>query len=164
MKGGGLSASAGSRKSEYGGESVLSLSRDKETTGDAAGDVAVTMMIEKNRNRRTRKKIKLLFNGALQRFLEAATMIENRPILTLADLEAFDPRAPAACEGEFLLSAPSFARGSAWTAPTDALSVNVESGAWHCWRCQGAANCRSGGSSRASGSVHATACTSSVRC
>jgi len=71
MKEGGLSASAGSRKFEYGGESVLSLSRDKEAAGDAAGDVAVTMMIEKNRNGAPGKKIKLLFNGALQRFREA---------------------------------------------------------------------------------------------
>jgi replicative DNA helicase len=71
MKEGGLSASAGSRKFEYGGESVLSLSRDKETNGDAAGDVAVTLMIEKNRNGAPGKKIKLLFNGALQRFREA---------------------------------------------------------------------------------------------
>ena len=71
MKDGGISAAAGSRKFEYGGESVLSLSRDKDATGDAAGDMAVTLMIEKNRNGAPGKKIKLLFNGALQRFREA---------------------------------------------------------------------------------------------
>jgi replicative DNA helicase len=71
MKEGGISAAAGSRKFEYGGESVLSLSRDKDATGDAAGDAPVTLLIEKNRNGAPGKKIKLLFNGALQRFREA---------------------------------------------------------------------------------------------
>jgi replicative DNA helicase len=33
--------------------------------------VPVTLMIEKNRNGAPGKKIKLLFNGALQRFREA---------------------------------------------------------------------------------------------
>jgi replicative DNA helicase len=63
---------AGSRKFEYGGESVLSLSRDKDAAGDAAGDAPVTLLIEKNRNGAPGKKIKLLFNGALQRFREAS--------------------------------------------------------------------------------------------
>jgi len=71
MKEGGISAAAGSRKFEYGGESVLSLSRDKDSAADAAGDTPVTLMIEKNRNGAPGKKIKLLFNGALQRFREA---------------------------------------------------------------------------------------------
>jgi replicative DNA helicase len=71
MKEGGLSASAGSRKFEYGGESVLSLSREKENNADATGEVSVTLTIEKNRNGAPGKKIRMLFNGALQRFTEA---------------------------------------------------------------------------------------------
>jgi hypothetical protein len=68
MKLGGISASAGSRKFEYGGESVLALDRDNDV--DIAGDVAVTLTIEKNRNGAPGQKIKLAFNGALQRFIE----------------------------------------------------------------------------------------------
>jgi replicative DNA helicase len=71
MKDGGLSAAAGSRKFEYGGESVLSLSRDKDAAPDAAGDVQVTLTLEKNRHGAPGKKIKLVFNGALQSFREA---------------------------------------------------------------------------------------------
>jgi len=65
-------------------------------------------------------------------------MIEDRPILTLADLEAFDPRAPArGKERRFCCPLPA-CQGKRLDGTHRSLSVNVESGAWHCWRCQGA--------------------------
>ncbi|HLZ73338.1 MAG TPA: DnaB-like helicase C-terminal domain-containing protein [Dehalococcoidia bacterium] len=70
MTSGGLSAGAGSRKLEYGGETVLGLSREKDTPPDAAGEVEVTLTIEKNRNGSPGRKLPLRFHGALQRFRE----------------------------------------------------------------------------------------------
>ncbi len=71
MAGGGLHASAGTRKFEYGAESVFDLSADKDATVDAAGELAATLTISKNRNNSPGRKIPLLFHGALQRFREA---------------------------------------------------------------------------------------------
>ncbi len=60
-------------------------------------------------------------------------MIEDRPILTLADLEAFDPRAPArGKERRFCCPLPA-CQGKRLDGTHRSLSVNVESGAWHCW-------------------------------
>jgi len=70
MKDGGLSAAAGSRRFEYGAESVLSLSREDKSVVDATGEVPVTLTIEKNRHGAPGKRIKMTFNGALQRFTE----------------------------------------------------------------------------------------------
>jgi hypothetical protein len=65
-------------------------------------------------------------------------MIEDRPILTLADLEAFDPRAPArGKERRFCCPLPA-CQGKRLDGTHRSLSVNVESGAWRGWRCQGA--------------------------
>jgi replicative DNA helicase len=69
MSKGGLSSAAGSRKFEYGGESVLSLSRDDDTE-DAQGRVPATLTLEKNRNG-VPGKLRLRFHGALQRFDQA---------------------------------------------------------------------------------------------
>jgi replicative DNA helicase len=68
MSAGGLDASAGSRRFEYGAESVLALNRDKDEGAD--GEAKVTLTIEKNRNGAAGKRLPLLFNGALQRFTE----------------------------------------------------------------------------------------------
>jgi hypothetical protein len=71
MEKGGLSASAGSRKFEYGAESVLDLTKKKDATPDAAGELEVVLSIEKNRNGVVGRKFDLKFHGALQRFTEA---------------------------------------------------------------------------------------------
>jgi len=68
MSAGGLDASAGSRRFEYGAESVLALNREKDEGAD--GEAKVTLTIEKNRNGAAGKRLPLLFNGALQRFTE----------------------------------------------------------------------------------------------
>jgi hypothetical protein len=68
MSAGGLDASAGSRRFEYGAESVLALNRDKDEGAD--GEAKVTLTIEKNTNGAAGKRLPLLFNGALQRFTE----------------------------------------------------------------------------------------------
>jgi replicative DNA helicase len=68
MSTGGLDASAGSRRFEYGAESVLALNREKEEGAD--GEAKITLTIEKNRNGASGRRLNLLFNGALQRFTE----------------------------------------------------------------------------------------------
>jgi hypothetical protein len=68
MSVGGLDASAGSRRFEYGAESVLALNREKDEGAD--GEAKITLTIEKNRNGASGRRISLLFNGALQRFNE----------------------------------------------------------------------------------------------
>lgn len=70
MKGGGLSAGAGSRKIEYGAETVLDLGIEKDALEDANGLKPVTVKIEKNRNGAAGKRIALQFHGALQKFTE----------------------------------------------------------------------------------------------
>ena len=70
MEGGGLHAAAGSRRFEYGSETVLELDRDGDDPPDAAGQSAVTLTIAKNRNGTPGRKVDLFFQGALQRFRE----------------------------------------------------------------------------------------------
>ena len=70
MTKGGISAGAGSRKFEYGGESVLDLGREENAATDANGEMDVTVTLAKNRNGSPGRKIKLKFHGALQRFRE----------------------------------------------------------------------------------------------
>jgi len=66
------SASAGTRKFEYVGESVLALLREgKDWQPDAAGEYAVSVKLAKNRNGATGPKVSLRFHGALQTFREA---------------------------------------------------------------------------------------------
>jgi replicative DNA helicase len=71
MKTGGLSAGAGTRKFEYGAESVWDLGREPKVVPDAAGEVDVSLTLEKNRNGSAGRSIALKFHGALQRFREA---------------------------------------------------------------------------------------------
>ncbi len=70
MKSGGLNAGAGSRKIEYGTETVIDLDRDLDEEADGAGEVAITLRLSKNRHGAAGKKIPILFHGALQRFRE----------------------------------------------------------------------------------------------
>ncbi len=64
---GGISASAGSRKAEYGSETVIGLSSD---TANAQGLTPITLKLDKNRHGRPGREFKLTFNGALQSFTE----------------------------------------------------------------------------------------------
>ena len=71
MDKGGQSAGAGSRKIEYGAESVLDLDTEREAKEDANGEKAVTLKITKNRHGATGRPMPLKFHGALQRYTEA---------------------------------------------------------------------------------------------
>ena len=71
MQGGGLSAGAGSRKIEYGAETVLDLERAESAHQDAGGEVEVKAKLCKNRHGAAGKSVKLKFNGALQLFSQA---------------------------------------------------------------------------------------------
>lgn len=66
----GANAGAGSRKIEYGAESVMSLFV-QPGDGDAFGNKEGTLTIEKNRNGAAGTPIPVIFNGKLQRFEEA---------------------------------------------------------------------------------------------
>jgi len=68
MKQGGLSAAAGTRKFEYGAESVWSLKREEDTPIEE--EYAVTLTLSKNRGGSPGAKVALLFHGALQQFRE----------------------------------------------------------------------------------------------
>lgn len=71
MKSGGINAGAGTRKIEYGAETVIDLERASDAKEDGAGEVDVTLKLAKNRHGAAGKPIKLKFHGALQRFQEA---------------------------------------------------------------------------------------------
>lgn len=72
MKSGGLSAGAGSRKLEYGAETVVDLKRrDPDARPDGMHEVDVELALAKNRNGAVGKPVRLKFHGALQRFREA---------------------------------------------------------------------------------------------
>jgi Toprim-like len=66
-------------------------------------------------------------------------MIDDRPVLSLAELEAYDPRAPfrGGKERRFCCPLPACA-DKRIDAAHRSLTLNVETGAWHCWRCGGA--------------------------
>lgn len=70
MQKGGVSAGAGSRKIEYGAESVLDLNVADGAIADASGEKPVTLRFSKNRNGAAGASVSLLFHGALQRFRE----------------------------------------------------------------------------------------------
>jgi replicative DNA helicase len=70
MSGGGLSAGAGTRKIEYGAETVLDMERDPTRREDAAGEVEITVKFAKNRHGAAGKKVLVFFHGALQKFRE----------------------------------------------------------------------------------------------
>ena len=67
-------------------------------------------------------------------------MLENGPVLSLADLEAFDPGAREGHrERRFCCPLPACA-GKRVDPAHRSLSVNVQTGAWTCHRC-GAKGC-----------------------
>jgi hypothetical protein len=60
----------------------------------------------------------------------------DRPVLTLAELEAFDPRAPVGgAVRRFCCPLPACA-GKPRDAAHRALVLRVETGLWRCWRCE----------------------------
>jgi replicative DNA helicase len=67
MSGGGLSAGAGTRKIEYGAETVIDLQCEQDVQFDARGEKPVSLKVVKNRNG-DRGACELSFHGALQRF------------------------------------------------------------------------------------------------
>lgn len=71
MERGGVNAGAGSRKIEYGAESVIELNRDIDAKPDANNEVEVSLKFSKNRNGSIGRPVELRFNGALQRYREA---------------------------------------------------------------------------------------------
>lgn len=71
MKAGGQHASAGTRRIEYGGETVIDLHREDDAKPDAFGEVPVELRFGKNRNGTPNQVVKLLFHGAKQQFRQA---------------------------------------------------------------------------------------------
>jgi hypothetical protein len=72
MKDGGLNSAAGSRKFEYGAESVIGLQVDegKDAPALLPPEKPVRVTVEKNRNGAAGMSLKAVFNGALQRFTD----------------------------------------------------------------------------------------------
>ena len=66
-----VGAGAGSRKIEYGSESVISLERDDDDKPSPTGETAVSLTFAKNRNGAAGKQINLIFEGGFQRYREA---------------------------------------------------------------------------------------------
>lgn len=70
----GANSGAGSRRIEYGGESVMGLyadlNDDKQPVINAFGQTPVTLRFHKNRNGAAAKPIKLLFTGKFMSFTE----------------------------------------------------------------------------------------------
>lgn len=71
MEKGGQSSGAGTRKIEYGGETIIELDREKDAREDGGGEVSITLRLSKNRHGAAGKTLVLKFNGALQSFREA---------------------------------------------------------------------------------------------
>jgi len=71
MDAGGPNTGAGSRKIEYGAETIVNLDRSSDAKPDLKGNVPITVKLAKNRHGRAGAPIYLTFNGALQRFTEA---------------------------------------------------------------------------------------------
>lgn len=70
IKTGGLNAGAGTRKIEYGAETVIDLGRDPAVREDVLGEVEIKAKFAKNRHGAAGKEVLLNFHGALQRFRE----------------------------------------------------------------------------------------------
>lgn len=71
MKDPGANSGAGTRRIEYGAETVINLIRKEDTKEDGAGEVDVTLKFSKNRHGASGRTVALKFHGALQRFREA---------------------------------------------------------------------------------------------
>ena len=70
MQRGGQNAGAGTRKIEYSAETVIDLSRAADAKPDGAGEVPITVTLNKNRHGATGKEMPFKFNGAVQSFKE----------------------------------------------------------------------------------------------
>ncbi len=70
MKAPDVNSGAGTRRIEYGAETVLILDRKENAQQDGAYEVEVNLKFAKNRHGAAGRTTKLLFNGALQRFKE----------------------------------------------------------------------------------------------
>jgi replicative DNA helicase len=73
MQSGGISASAGSRKLEYGSDTMLELARDEDEP-ENAGEWPVTLRFTKNRNGRGGVTVPMRFHGGFMRFREATAL------------------------------------------------------------------------------------------
>jgi hypothetical protein len=62
--------------------------------------------------------------------------------LSLEDLEAFDPGAPATGRERRFLCPMSACEAKQRGSRHRSLTVNVETGAWHCWRCRASGKVR----------------------
>jgi replicative DNA helicase len=68
---GGISTGAGTRKIEYGAETVISLRVNDKIAPSPSGETAVLLTLEKNRNGTVGRTFNFTFDGALQRHTEA---------------------------------------------------------------------------------------------
>ncbi len=75
MKSGGQSAGAGTRKIEYGAETVLELENDSDIRPNVHGEKIISIRLSKNRHGAAGGKTELLFNGALQKFTPSETRV-----------------------------------------------------------------------------------------
>ena len=90
MEKGGQSASAGSRKFEYGGEAVIELDREPDSVRNGAGETTITVKLSKNRNGGLGQAV---LPPALARRVPAVPRgpAAVNVVLSLAQLEQFDP-------------------------------------------------------------------------
>ncbi len=70
MKAPDVNSGAGTRRIEYGAETVLILDRKENAPLNGAGEVELALKFAKNRNGAAGKSVKLFFHGARQRFSE----------------------------------------------------------------------------------------------
>ena len=68
MRSGGQSAGAGTRKIEYGAETVIELENDPLQKENVHGEKSISVRLSKNRHGAAGQRTELLFNGALQKF------------------------------------------------------------------------------------------------
>jgi replicative DNA helicase len=73
MRSGGQSAGAGTRKIEYGAETVIELENDPLQKENVHGEKNITLRLSKNRHGAAGQRTELLFNGALQKFITSST-------------------------------------------------------------------------------------------
>lgn len=65
-----LGAAAGSRKWEYGAETIMNLDRDEDQPKEHGAETRITLTINKNRNGQSKKTVHFCFAGGFQRYSE----------------------------------------------------------------------------------------------
>lgn len=70
MAKGGINAGAGSRKIEYGSETVIDLAKDDDAGAALSGVTPIKLTLAKNRHGTVGRTFRLKFDGALQTFTE----------------------------------------------------------------------------------------------